>query len=91
MPYLYFTQRRQALVSFILSWSCIIVGLYNSHVVPTSKPRLQKEAGTTATQFALRNDCDSITQYVSFIHEVGGQDDSSSYLKQTIALNTQAW
>ena len=58
---------------------------HQSQVVATAKAVLQEQAGSQGAQLAMGDDGDAVTQHVSFIHVVGGENDCAAWKKAEIS------
>lgn len=56
----------------------VVVSLDQGQVVACTQMRLQEERGAYAAQLAMGNDGDAVTQDVSLIHVMRGQDDGAA-------------
>ncbi len=59
---------------------------HHSQVVPAAELALQEEAGATATEPSLGYDSDPVSEDVSLIHEVCGQDDGPAWKNEHYSI-----
>lgn len=56
----------------------VVVSLDQGQVVARAQMGLQEEGGAYAAQLAVGDDGDAVTQDVSFVHVMGGEDDGAA-------------
>jgi len=58
-----------------------------SQVVPVAVAILEEQGGPDTAELALRDDGDPVSEYVCFVHVVGGEDDCATLKRSQVNVN----